>query len=216
MSTKAVIFDLDGTLLNTLEDIAGAVNHALGLLGLPLHTVEEFKYFVGNGTDIMLKRALPADRRDDGTLETIKPLYVSYYDKHSDDNTRPYDGIFELLSNLKAREIKLAVTSNKIDCMVDLIVKNYFADTFDYVTGQSDGVPPKPDITMVKKAMDSLSVLPSECIYVGDSGVDAKTGKNVGAFTVGVKWGFRPESELLDNGADVVISQPIELLKYLK
>jgi phosphoglycolate phosphatase len=211
-----VLFDLDGTLLNTIKDIATAVNFALLKSGYPTHEVEEFKYFVGNGTDIMLKRALPEGRKGKEYIEKIKTIYVEYYDRHSDVFTAAYDGIPELLKSLKEKGVKLGVTSNKIDCMVGLVIKNYFPDCFDVIIGQGDDIPPKPDPAMVISAMDLLGVSADECLYVGDSGVDALTGKNANIFTIGVKWGFRTEKELLENGADAVISHPIELLSYIK
>ena len=216
VAVKAVIFDLDGTLLNTLTDIANAVNYTLKKNVFPTHPTEAFKRFVGNGTDIMISRALPPDARNDKTLDALRPGYLEYYDAHSNDNTRPYDGIPELLRDLKARGVKLAVTSNKIDCMVQLIVSQYFKNTFDYVTGQKEHVPIKPDPAMVFAAMESFGVTPTECVYVGDSGVDARTGSNSGAFTVGVSWGFRTVGELLEGGADAIISKPAELLRYVR
>lgn len=216
MAVKAVIFDLDGTLLNTLTDIANAVNYTLQKNGFPTHCVEAYKRFVGNGTDIMIKRALPEGSGNAETLDLLRTGYLEYYDAHSGDFTRPYDGIPELLRELKHRGIKLAVTSNKIDCMVQIIVNQYFNGTFDYVTGQKGNVPIKPDPAMVFAAVSEFGVTPSDCIYIGDSGVDAETGRNSGAFTVGVSWGFRTAEELMAGGADTVISKPSELLQYLK
>lgn len=215
LGIKAVIFDMDGTILNTLQDIANAVNHALTVNGLPTHELSKFKKFVGNGTDIMLKRALPDELKTDEKVAEIKPDYVEFYDAHQIDTTAPYDGILELLDELKAKGIKLAVVSNKIDCMVGPISEKFFGNTFDYVTGQKDGVPVKPDPAAVFEAMKHLKVTADECIFVGDSGVDAKTGFNAGMFTVGVLWGFRDEAELRENGANVVISKPSELLTYI-
>ncbi len=215
MGVKAVIFDMDGTVLNTLQDIANAVNHTLRLYGLGTHETYEFKNFVGDGTDMMLKRALPEALRTDEQVKKIKPDYVKFYNAHPADATVPYDGILELLKALKDKGIKLAVVSNKIDCMVGPIANKFFGDTFDYVTGQKDGMPVKPDPAAVFEVMKTFSVTADECIFVGDSGVDAKTGANAGMFTVGVLWGFRDREELLQNGANVVISKPCELLKYI-
>ena len=215
MSVKAVLFDLDGTLLNTIDDLANAVNYALNKEGYPTHDVEKFKYFVGNGTDLMIKRALPEDKKDMAYVEKLKPIYVQYYDAHSDIFTRPYDGILELLKELKEKGIKLAVVSNKIDCMTQLVIEQYFPDTFDFVSGQKDGYAVKPDPDLALLATEKLGVKPSDCLFVGDTGVDAATGKNAGIFTVGVLWGFRDEAELLENGANAIISKPSELHKYL-
>ncbi len=206
---------MDGTVLNTLQDIANAVNHTLSFYNLPTHEINAFKRFVGDGTDMMLKRALPDGLKTDEQVKKIKPKYVEYYDAHPTDTTAPYDGILELLHTLKSRGIKLAVVSNKIDCMVKPIANKFFGSIFDYVTGQKDGMPVKPDPAAVFEVMKAFSVTADECIFVGDSGVDAKTGFNAGMFTVGVSWGFRETDELLQNGANVVISKPCELLEYI-
>lgn len=216
MPKKAVIFDLDGTLLNTYEDLANAVNFALEQNGLPTHIAEKYKIFAGNGTDMMITRALPLDKRNDEMLDKVRKLYFEYYNAHSGECTRPYDGIVDMLSELKSRGFKLAVVSNKIDFMTRAVVKEYFGDTmFDFVTGQCDGIIPKPDPSMVYKVMEQFGVTADECIFVGDSGVDAETGKNANMFTVGVLWGFRDKKELLECGASTVISKADELLNYV-
>lgn len=215
MKIKAVIFDMDGTLLNTYEDLANAVNYGLEKSGFPTHDAEKYKYFCGNGTDVMITRALPAEHRDEETLKKVRELYFEYYNAHSGECTRPYDGIPELLTQLRAKGIKLGVVSNKIDFMTRIVAKEYFGDVFDCVTGQREGVPIKPDPAMVFEVMKTFGVTTDECIFVGDSDVDALTGKNSGAFMVGVLWGFRDEKELMENGADVVISKPSQILSYI-
>lgn len=215
LKIKAVIFDVDGTLLDTYRDLANAVNYALSENGLPTHSPEKYKYFCGNGTEKMIERALPEDKRNDGLIAHLKKYYLDYYNKHTGEETFVYDGIKELIATLSDKGIKMGVVSNKIDCMVQQVVPEYFGDCFQFVTGQLDGVPAKPDPALVFKAMEALSVEPSECIFVGDSGVDAMTGKRSGAFMVGVLWGFRDEEELCANGADAIISEPGELLKYI-
>ena len=215
MKIKAVIFDMDGTLLNTYEDLANAVNYGLEKSGFPTHDAEKYKYFCGNGTDVMITRALPTEHRDEETLKKVRELYFEYYNAHSGECTRPYDGIPELLTELRAKGIKLGVVSNKIDFMTQIVAKEYFGDVFDCVTGQREGVPIKPDPAMVFEVMKTFGVTADECIFVGDSDVDALTGKNSGAFMVGVLWGFRDERELMENGADVVISEPSQLLSYI-
>ena len=216
MSIKAVIFDVDGTLLNTYEDLANAVNYALKQCCFPEHRAEKYKYFAGNGTDMMITRALPEDSRDEQSLKKVREIYFEYYNVHTGECTRPYDGICELLRELKKKGLKLGIVSNKIDFMTQVVAKQYFGGVFDYVTGQKTGVPIKPDPAMVLDAMNTFKVTPDECIFVGDSGVDALTGKNAGAFTVGVLWGFRDEKELRENGADTVIETPAQLLSYIK
>lgn len=206
---------MDGTLLNTYEDLANAVNYGLEKSGFPTHDAEKYKYFCGNGTDVMITRALPTEHRDEETLKKVRELYFEYYNAHSGECTRPYDGIPELLTELRAKGIKLGVVSNKIDFMTQIVAKEYFGDVFDCVTGQRVGVPIKPDPAMVFEVMKTFGVTADECIFVGDSDVDALTGKNSGAFMVGVLWGFRDEKELMENGADVVISEPSQLLSYI-
>lgn len=215
MAIKAVIFDLDGTLLDTCNDLANAVNFALNKNGFPTHNPQMFKIFTGDGTDVMITRALPENRRDIETLKKVREDYFEFYNEHSGEFTRSYDGIPQLLEGLKERGIMLAVTSNKIEFMTQSVINNYFGDIFDFVTGQCDGIPPKPDPSMVFKAMKNLGVEPSECLYVGDTGVDAKTGKNAGIFTVGVLWGFREEKELIENGADSVVDKPCQILNFI-
>jgi len=215
VAIKAVIFDLDGTLLDTCNDLANAVNFALNKNGFPTHNPEMFKIFTGDGTDVMITRALPENRRDIETLKKVREDYFEFYNAHSGEFTRPYEGIPELLESLKERGIMLAVTSNKIEFMTQSVIKHYFGDTFDFVIGQSENVPPKPNPLMVFKAMKNLGVEPSECLYVGDTGVDAKTGKNAGIFTVGVLWGFRAREELIENGADSVVDKPCQILEFL-
>ena len=206
---------MDGTLLNTYEDLANAVNYGLEKSGFPTHDAEKYKYFCGNGTDVMITRALPTEHRDEETLKKVRELYFEYYNAHSGECTRPYDGIPELLTELRAKGIKLGVVSNKIDFMTQIVAKEYFGDVFDCVTGQRVGVPIKPDPAMVFEVMKTFGVTADECIFVGDSDVDALTGKNSGAFMVGVLWGFRDERELMENGADVVISKPSQILSYI-
>ncbi|MBE6799042.1 MAG: HAD family hydrolase [Ruminococcaceae bacterium] len=215
LKIKAVIFDVDGTLLDTYRDLANAVNFALIENGLPTHSSEKYKYFCGNGTEKMIERALPEDKRDDALIAHLKKYYLDFYNKHTGEETRVYDGIQELLSTLKQKGIKMGVVSNKIDCMVQQVIPQYFGDCFDFVTGQRDGIPAKPDPALVFEAMKALGVESSECIFVGDSGVDAMTGSRSGAFMVGVLWGFRDRDELVTNGADAVISTPMELLEYI-
>lgn len=215
LSIKAVIFDVDGTLLKTHEDLANAVNFALKTKGFPTHQPDAFKRFAGNGTDMMIKRALPEENRSQEIIDELRTIYFEYYNAHSGEMTRPYDGIVELLTQLKNNDIKLGVVSNKIDFMTKNVIKTYFGDIFEYVSGQREGVPIKPDPTMINEAMTQFGLTPSECIFVGDSGVDAMTGHNAGVFTVGVLWGFRDKKELMDNGANVVISKPQELIDYI-
>ncbi len=212
---KAVLFDLDGTLVNTITDLAGSANYALKAHGFEPHEENEYKYFVGNGIAKMIERALPDTARDEKTLSAVLATFVEHYGDHSMDTTAPYDGIIALLDAVRARNIKTAVVTNKIDSAAKAIVHDFFGDRFDAVIGQTDGVPVKPDKAMPVKAMAMLGVTPDDCVFIGDSCVDVQTGVNCGAYPVGVLWGFREKNELVSNGAATVISKPDELLQVI-
>lgn len=208
---KAVLFDLDGTLINTLTDLAGSTNYALVQGGYEAHPVEEYRYFVGNGARVMIKRALPEAARSDDEVERLLPIFLEHYGVHSQDNTAPYDGIAELVKSVRARGIKTAVVTNKPDAAAQKLIADELPNLFDFVTGQHDGVPTKPAPDMPLAAMKALGVEPDECVFMGDSNVDIQTGLNCGAHTVGVLWGFRDEKELRENGAKHIISRPEQL-----
>lgn len=209
-----VIFDLDGTLLNTLGDLQGAANDALRLRGLPPRTMEEIRRFVGNGVRNLMKRCLPAGSSDaevDAALEDFK----RYYGVHLCDSTVPYDGIPELLNILRKRGMKVAVLSNKLDAATQKLIAHYFRGKVDLAFGEHAGVPRKPDPTSCNMVMKQLGVRPAEVLYVGDSGVDMQTAKNAGLTSVGVTWGFRGREELIENGADMLADLPIQILMML-
>ena len=212
---KAVLFDLDGTLANSLQDLADAVNYALKLHGYPTHETEAFKMFVGDGIPKMIERALPEGHRNSDTVELLRSNFLEFYSVHYADNTASYEGIQELLSELKKRELIIAVVTNKAQDMADIVVSKLYGDTFKFVFGKRDGVPAKPDPTLTLLAMKDLGVEPNECIFLGDSGVDILTGLNSGALPVGELWGFRGEAELRENGAAHIITKPLELLDIL-
>jgi phosphoglycolate phosphatase len=212
---KAVLFDLDGTINNTVNDIAASANYALGLHGFPTHPAEAFKLFAGSGTYTMLQRAMPPEHKEDGSVELIIDDYLKHYAVHSMDTTAPYDGVRELIDALRDLGYKTAVVTNKPDDVAKQLIADMFPGKFDAVVGQRDGVPVKPDPAMPRLAMSELGVSPEQCVFVGDSGVDIQTGKNCGAYPVGVLWGFRGRDELLQNGAKELISEPSELLGIL-
>ncbi len=212
---KAVLFDLDGTLVNTIKDLANSVNYALTAHLFPTREEHEYKYFVGNGIAKMVERALPETARDEKTLATVLATFVDYYREHSMDTTAPYDGIIELLDAIRAKGIKTAVVTNKADLAAKAIVRQMFGERFDEIIGQVDGVPVKPDKAMPMKVMEALGVTPADCVFVGDSSVDVQTGVNCGAYAVGVLWGFREKDELVSNGAATVIAKPCELLQVI-
>ncbi len=212
---KAVLFDLDGTLINSLDDLADAVNYSLSIQNLPTHETEKYKYFVGDGMRKLIERALPEDMRDSETIDKTLSVFLTYYKAHSLDKTAPYCGIPELLNALKCRGIITAVITNKADAVAKSIVKHFFGEGLS-AYGQREGVPTKPDPTLTRIAMKDLGVEPSECLFVGDSGMDMAVAVNSGAVPVGVIWGFRTAEELRQNGAKYLIDTPAALLKLLE
>lgn len=212
---KYVFFDLDGTLLDTLEDLANAGNYALGCLGLPGHDTESYKYFVGNGIPKLIERILPEGGSTE-LREKAHTLFSEYYSEHSEDNTRPYDGIPELLRELHAAGVKTAVITNKDNVYAQTLIKKYFGDDVTAVYGSVPGTPHKPDPFWVNKAISDFGAKNDEILYVGDSGVDMQTAKNAGLTSIGVLWGFRKEDELLENGASYICKTPEDITKYVK
>lgn len=213
---KAVLFDLDGTLLNTLDDLGDSTNYALGLYGLPSHSIEEYKYFVGNGMRKLIERAVPQGSSPQ-TVDKVFDAFMEYYGKHYADKTAPYDGAVKMLNDVKSKGKIIAVITNKADSSAQQVVADYFGkDLFNLVFGQREGIPTKPDPTLTLMAMKELGVTPQECIFVGDSGMDVATGVNSGAYPVGVLWGFRKADELMENGAKRLISAPSELLGIIE
>lgn len=213
---KAVLFDLDGTLVDSLTDLAEGVNRAIAKKGFSTHPTEAFKYFVGDGIPKMIERALPENHRDDNTINEIKQEFLEYYSVHYADNTYAYAGMPELVSTLKEQGFIVAVVTNKQQDMADEVVKSLYGNVFDLIFGKRDGIPAKPDPTAALMAMKQLGVIPDECVFIGDSGMDVATAVNSGAVPVGELWGFRQKNELLKNGAKYVISKPQELLDIIE
>ena len=213
---KAVIFDLDGTLLNTLEDLANASNFSLRSCGYNEHPIKDYIRFVGSGRYILMKRILPEeDKNNEEAIEKVLKLFDEYYGEHMHDTTKPYDGIYELIKELKIKNIKLAVVSNKPDEFAGETVNRYFGNDFEITYGQRPNHAVKPDPKTVYEVMEYLNVTKEECIYVGDSDVDMKTAQNAGVKSIGVAWGFRGEEELKSAGADYIIRTPQELVNLL-
>jgi 2-phosphoglycolate phosphatase len=211
---EAVIFDLDGTLLNTLEDLRGAVNAALALRKLPPRTTEEVRAFIGNGVRNLMKRALPQGTSEE-EIDAALADFKSHYAQHLCEKTVPYEGIAEMLDVLKQRGIKLAVLSNKLDAATKQLMTQYFPEKFDIVYGERDGIPRKPDPTSCREIIQQFGIPAEQILYIGDSGVDMQTAKNAGLYAVGATWGFRDRSVLEQNGADVLIDHPKQLLDVL-
>lgn len=215
MSTvKAVIFDLDGTLVDTLEDLADTMNYCLQVLHLPVHNTEDYKMMVGRGYRELCRKALPPEHAE--LTDKLLDMNLARYADHCLDKTRPYPGIVELLEELKGRAVHLAVLSNKPDDFVKLISGELFgADCFEIVMGQGHGLPCKPDPAGVLDILKQMRAAPDEALCLGDSGTDMATAIAAGARAVGVSWGFRDRSELLAAGANYIIDKPNELLKLL-
>ena len=201
MKFEAVFFDLDGTLANSLNDLAIGVNYVLEQKGYPTHPVEAFKIFAGDGILKMVERATPAEYRSSENVLELKNAFMDYYSVHYADNTVAYDGLVELVSALKAKGMKLAVVTNKAQDMAEKLVNKLYGDSFDYILGLREGIPAKPDPTGIFMAMDELGVKPEKCAFVGDTGMDVAGGVNAGAYPIGVLWGFREKDELLKFGA---------------
>ncbi len=213
---KAVIFDLDGTLVNSLDDLAVACNYALEQHGFNSYHLEDYKYLIGDGMVKLIERAIPDYSLTPEIFKSVFDDFIDYYRGHCLVHTTIYDGIIEAVKALKDMGLKLAVISNKADDMTNLIVKECFDDVFDKVTGKRDGYPTKPDPTLTLMIVDEMGVKPQECIFVGDSGMDCANAVNSGCYPLGVLWGFRKGEELIENGAKTIISHPDEIVPFVK
>ena len=212
-----VIFDLDGTLLDTLDDLMDATNHALAQLGYPARTRKEVESFVGNGVAKLMERAVPPGTGHADIARALD-IFKPYYALHSKDKTAPYPGILETLRALRAKGCRLAVVSNKFDAAVKVLAQDYFPGLMDLAAGENEaeGVPKKPDPTMVLQTMTALGSTPARTVYVGDSDVDLKKEKNAGLPCISVTWGFRSREVLLRHGADIFIDAPGELAELVE
>jgi len=216
MVIKAVIFDLDGTLLNTIEDLKESTNFALSAFGYPVKTVEEVNSFVGDGVSKLIERAIP-NGKDNKDFEPCLQMFKFFYSQNMLNQTKPYEGINELLETLKAKGIKTAVVSNKFDSAVKELTKKYFDGLISVSIGENEkeGIKKKPAPDMVLKALKELDVQPSDAVYAGDSNTDILTAQNTGIPCISVSWGFRTKEFLLENGAKTIIDYPSELLNCL-
>lgn len=211
MQYKAVIFDLDGTILNTIDDLADSANHVLATQGYPTHPTERYKTFVGNGIPKLIERMLPPGTAPEIIEHTLAD-FRAYYAQHKLDKTAPYEGIPEALALLRQNGVKLAVLSNKQHELSEAIVTQIFGhDTFDVIQGMCDRFPRKPDPASCRDVMARLGVDADEVLYVGDSNVDMQTGTNAGLTKCGVSWGFRSVAELTDGGADFIARVPQDI-----
>ena len=217
--TKLAIFDLDGTLIDTIEDLGTAVNHALGLRGLALHSMAEYKDMVGHGVRNLVKDALAGSlgrQPEDALVDSALADFVDYYVAHIDVHTRPYPGIQALLSKLQGKGLKLAVASNKFQEGAEKLVKEFFPDIrFVAVLGNSPELPLKPDAAVVQLVLDKAGVSREEAVFVGDSATDMKTAANGGVRSIGVSWGFRPRTDLQESGAMDIADSAEELFEKI-
>jgi len=216
MKHKAVIFDLDGTLLDTIQDLADSVNIVLRSFGFPEHDVESYKVFVGDGIEELARRALPENHRDEATLARSISAIREQYSKRWANNTCPYKGITELLDALTARNIKIAILSNKPDDSTKATVSRFLPNWhFDPIVGASPSVPKKPNPKAALGIARGLGMSPDELIYVGDTATDMATAIAAGMYPVGALWGFRTAEELTQSGAKKLIKEPGDLLELL-
>ena len=213
---KLAIFDLDGTLLNTIEDLGYAANHALQAHGYHTHSIASYPFFVGNGVRRLIERVLPEDARTEATIDRLLVTFKEYYNDHNTDYTKPYEGIPELLSLLSSRGVAIAVASNKYQAATEKLISHFFPTlSFIAVEGQKEGVPVKPDPSIVFEILAKAKTPKADTIYIGDSGVDMETARRACVDSVGVTWGFRPEKELVENHADTIVNSPGDIAKLI-
>lgn len=209
-----VIFDMDGTILDTLDDLCDATNYTLAQMGCPKRSKEEVRCFVGNGILKLLERAMPSGTTK-AQIRQAFSIFMEYYNKHCMDKTKPYDGIIDLLRELRAQGIKTAVVSNKRHETVKILCDDLFTGLFDAFEGDRPGVPKKPDSAMVDLVLEKLNIQRENAVYVGDSDVDLTTAVNSGMDYIIVTWGFRNEVFLREKGADIFAHTTEELLEYI-
>lgn len=210
MKYELAIFDLDGTILNTLQDLADSCNHVLKKFQLPRHTEQEIRFMVGNGIPKLIERAVPQGK-ENPQYEKILETYIEYYKNHNAIKTAPYAGIAEIFSKMKALGIKLAVNTNKLSSAAENLCERYFPGVFDSVCGSSPEIPVKPAPDGVQKILTQLCAKKEKTVYVGDSEVDVLTAKNAGIDVISVAWGFRGEEFLKERGATLVVKNANEL-----
>ena len=215
MHYEAAIFDLDGTLVNSLDDLADSANAVLRRHGFPVHDVEEYCYFVGNGSRKLIERILPTDRAADAVfVRDFMAEYKAHYAAHLLDKTKPYGGIMKMLAELQRCRVPMAVCTNKHQSAAEMIVKTLFPHgIFQEIIGDQEELPRKPNPQKVLRIMRNFGVTGEQTAYFGDTDVDMDTARNAGTFAVGVLWGFRPKEELIAHGADILLTHPMELFE---
>lgn len=211
-----IIFDLDGTLLNTIDDLGYACNYALEKTGYPTYPISAYPAKVGNGINNLIRRALPEAERTEENIWRVRAYFVPYYNDHNCDYTRPYDGMPEVLKQLKAQGHQLAVASNKYQAATEKIVNHFFPDLFDVILGEREGVERKPNPQIVLDILSTLNIKHSTLLYLGDSLVDFETAKNAGVPFVACSWGFVKREQLLEAGIRCIVDQPKEIITLTK
>ena len=214
MNYKLTIFDMDGTILDTLQDLTNSINYTLKCVSMPLRTIDEIRSFVGDGIKVLIKRAAPENTPDE-VLDELYNIFMPHYNLHNSDFTRPYDGIIELLNKIRQAGFKTAVVSNKANHAVQELCNSYFPKLFDYALGESPDLPKKPSPAMVHHILKISGIPKEQAVYIGDSDVDVATAINSELDLIAVDWGFRSREVLLKKGAKTIVSTPLEILQLL-
>jgi phosphoglycolate phosphatase len=217
MKYSAILFDLDGTLLNTIDDLANSMNFVLKQYGFPEHPAERYKTFVGNGMEKLVRRVFPTANEDELFIAKFLEEFQNQYSLNWHNITKPYPGIEAMLDSLELSGVRMSVLSNKSDHFTRLIIDHYFGlDRFDFVYGAKAGVPKKPDPNAALEIAHKSKIDPSAWLYLGDSGVDMQTANGAGMFALGCTWGFRETKELLANGVQKLIHDPKEIISFIR
>lgn len=214
MHYQLAIFDMDGTILNTLQDLTNSLNAALAKSGYPQHTLEEVRFFVGNGIRRLIERGVPVGTPVE-QIDIVHRDFTAHYQVHCADTTQPYDGIPQLLQTLRHAGCKTAVVSNKADYAVQELCKQYFDSMFDFAVGEREHILKKPAPDSVNEVLQQLQIDRNQAVYIGDSDVDVQTAKNAAMDGIFVEWGFRSKEFLLENGAKRIVSKPSELVPLI-
>lgn len=212
---RGIIFDLDGTLVNSIEDLASSMNNVLETRNYPTHSLADYKIFVGRGILSLVRTALPETAKDEETVKSCYKQMVEIYRNNCIVKTAPYDGIIELLNELKSRKIKLSVFSNKADELTKKIVETLMPGYFEFVVGLTDEALKKPNPTVALQISEKMRIDPENILYIGDTGVDMQTAINANMYPIGVLWGFRTKDELVTNCAKTLLEHPMDLIKIL-
>lgn len=215
MKYKAVIFDLDGTLVNSIEDIADAMNMVLKTHNYPTHSYNNYKTLVGSGIKALVINALPKNERTEPLIETCFNDMMDIYKNLCTVKTKPYDGIIDLLNILKSKQLKLSILSNKADALTKKVVTEIFPGDFSPILGLKSEATKKPNPVVTLEICKSFDILPEETIFIGDTGIDIQTANNAKMLAVGVSWGFRNKKELIEHGAKHILNHPLDLIPLL-